>query len=437
MRSLFRISPAVLLVAAACGGVASDNAAQDDLAPATVGATPQGRLKHALPPKGASTLSFRTLPNATCTIRPANEAPGAQERLKLYADDHGLARLHIQDTAGQIQGADFALDCVNPAGRTITHALRLDVVAGARPQAPAKYETAGLKRLPAPDKDPRSMSPAEIAARGYPPRPDAAQLPAQYQKWEAMVRSAPAVLDPVRVDDGRKHSYYGSSSNWSGYVITTGASAPQYGEIFGAWRVPQAYAEGGFWHLNYSSLWVGMDGWGTPDVVQDGTDQNTQTIFWAQFSSYGAWTEWYPYTSQSVSNFPVNPGDTIWAWTWVGTSNDTWSATGGVGWFYLYNASQNVSSGYISTAAPSGTYFNGHQAEWVMERPTVGGSVANLANYSSATIFDAWAYDFAYNAHYYGSDASWNLSMYNGSDLLSTVAPVDSMTMQFAWHNYN
>lgn len=431
-----RVSLIVLCTAAACGGVAADNTAADDLAPAAVGATPQAHLTHALPPKGSSTLSFRTLPNATCTLRPASEAPGAQEHLKLYADDHGLARLHLTDTAGAIQSAQLALDCVNRGGQTVTHALRVDVVAGARGQAPAPYETAGLKHLPAPDKDPRSMTNAEIAARGYPPRPDSTQLPAQYAKWEAMVRSSPAVLNPVRVDDGRKH-YNGSSSNWSGYVITTGSNAPQYGEIFGAWYVPRAYAQGGFWHLNYSSLWVGIDGWGTPDVVQDGTDQNTETIFWIQASSYGAWTEWYPYSSQSVSNFPVNPGDQIWAWTWVGTANDVWSATGGVGWFYLYNATQNVSSGYLSTAAPAGTVFNGHQAEWVMERPSVGGSVTSLANYSSATVFDAWAYDFAYHARYYQSDASWNLSMYNGSDLLSTVAPVDSMTMQFAWHNYN
>ena len=434
MRSLARISPLVLL--AACGGIvqAQDNA--DDLAPASVTATPQARLMHALPPRGSSTLSFRTLPNATCTLRPASEAPGAQERLKLYADDHGLARVHLEDTQGVAQSAQLALDCVTAQGRSFTHALSVSVSAAARGQAPAPYETAGLRHLPAPDKDPRSMTAAEVAARGYPPRPDPDQLPAQYAKWAQMLSKAPAVIDAVRVDDGRKHGN-ATSSNWSGYVIATPSSASQYGEIFGAWYVPRAYAQGGFWHLNYSSFWVGMDGWGTPDVVQAGTDSNTETIFWVQASSYGAWTEWYPLSSASISNFPVNPGDLIYCWVWVGNAQDAWTPSGGVGWFYVWNVTQNVVAAYLSTAAPSGTYFNGHQAEWVMERPSVGGSVTSLANYSSATLFDAWAYDYAGHAHDYGSDYSVNLSMYNGNDLLSTVTPVDSMTMNFYWHNYN
>jgi hypothetical protein len=96
-----------------------------------------------------------------------------------------------------------------------------------------------------------------------------------------------------------------------------------------------------------------------------------------------------------------------------------------------------VMTGRLSTTAPNGTVFNGHQAEWVMERPTVNGSLSSLADYYAAQIFDAWAYDFADNAHYYTSDTSTNITMYNGNDELSSVAPVNSMTMQFTWHNYN
>jgi hypothetical protein len=180
-----------------------------------------------------------------------------------------------------------------------------------------------------------------------------------------------------------------------------------------------------------------MDGWGTPDVVQAGTEQNSETIFGIQASSYGAWTEWYPYNMQSISNFPVNPGDEIYTWVWVGTQDDRWSATGGYGWYYLWNRTENVVAAYLSTQAPSGTTFNGHQAEWVMERPSILGSVSSLANYSSAQLFDAQAWDFTGATHYYGSDRSIQLSMYDGSDLLSTVAPVDQTTMQFTWHNYN
>jgi hypothetical protein len=447
IRTLLRISPLALFVIAACAGVEGTDADSADLAPAAaVEARPQTRLTHDLPRNGSSTVSFRTLPHAACTLRPASEAPGAREHLRIYADDDGIARLSVHDTAGALQSGELALDCADEAGQSFTHALTLNVAEGVRGHAPAPYTTAGKRHLAAPEKDPASMNEAEIVAHGYPPRPDARTAPAQHQKWLSLVKSGATLIAPHRISEpSRTHgpvratvdNASGTSSNWSGYVIATGGSAPQYGEIFGAWPVPRAYAQGGFWHLNYSSFWVGIDGWGTPDVVQAGTDQNTETIFWVQASSYGAWTEWYPLSSQSVSNFSVNPGDNIYCWVWVGNSAGSWTPSGGVGWFYLWNTTQNVATGYLSTAAPSGTVFNGHQAEWVMERPSINGSVSSLANYSSAKMYDAWAYDFSYQTHYYTSDYSVNLAMYNGSHLLSTVAPVDAMTMQFAWHNYN
>jgi hypothetical protein len=448
MRRLFRTAPLVLLVVAACGGTAATSDSSDDIR-GGVPATPQAKLVHAMPHGSSSTASFRTLKNATCTLHAAGE-PADADRLTLYADDDGIARLHLQHVDPSSNGGQVTLQCTDDSGKTMTHTLDVRIDDTATAQAPAAYEKTGKRTLPALDVDPLSLSAADLVARGYPPRPDPKAAPGQYQKWVSLLSHRPTVIEPhVVKNPSRVHgpirglaangtsNASGTSNNWSGYVIATGNAAPAYGEIFGAWYVPRAYAESGFWHLNYSSFWVGMDGYGTPDVVQAGTDENTQTVFGLQFSSYGAWTEWYPLSSQSISNFSVNPGDEIYCWVWVGTANDTWSATGGVGWFYVWNVTQNNVAAYLSTAAPSGTVFNGHQAEWVMERPTVNGSVANLANYSSARIYDAWAYDYAYQTHYYGSDYSINVTMANGSTVLSTVAPVDQWTMQFTWHNYN
>ncbi|HUJ28489.1 MAG TPA: G1 family glutamic endopeptidase [Myxococcales bacterium] len=436
------LTPFIVLLAAACAGTAGNDADGQDLAPAVVGASPEAHLSHTLPRGGSSTLSFRTLKNATCLLRPASEAPGAAEHLKLYADDDGIARLGLTDTGGNLDKLDMAVDCADDAGRVMTHALHLATADGVRGQAPAAFNHAGKVKLAAPARDPAALSEAEIHAAGYPPRPDAASAPKQYANWIKLVNSGATVITPHAVKDpSRVHgpvtsNANGSSTNWSGYVISTPGSAPQYGEIFGAWRVPQVYSPGGFWSSTYSSFWVGIDGWGTPDVVQAGTDENAYNYFWVAFHSYGAWTEWYPYSSVSISNFSVNPGDNIYCWVWVDTSAGAWAPNGNVGWFYVWNTTQNVASGYLSTVAPSGTVFNGHQAEWVMERPQVGGSITQLANYSWAQIYDAWAYDYAYKTHYYQSDSSWNLTMVNGNDVLSTVAPADSMTMNFTWHNY-
>ena len=430
-----------LALAAACAGNTGTDSAADDLAPASVGAAPAAALSHTLPRGGSSTLSFRTLKNATCFLRPASEAPGAAEHLKVYSDDDGIARLGMTDIGGNIDKADVAIDCADESGHTFSHKVHLTTADGVRGQAPAPVSRAGKQSLAAPAKDPALMTAEEVAAANYPPRPDAATAPKQYDNWLKLVHSGATVINPHRVSDAsRVHgpvvsNYSGSSSNWSGYVITTPGSASQYGEIFGAWRVPQVYSPGGFWSSTYSSFWVGIDGWGTPDVVQAGTDENAYNYFWVAFHSYGAWTEWYPYSSVSISNFSVNPGDNIYCWVWVSNSSGAW-APGNVGWFYVWNTTQNIVSGYLSTVAPAGTVFNGHQAEWVMERPQVNGSITQLANYSWAQLYDAWAYDYSNHAHYYQGDSSWNLSMTNGSTVLSTVAPVDSMTMNFTWHNY-
>src|SRR5258708_21427176 len=129
-RTLLRFSPLALFLIAACAGVEGSDTDSADLAPATVGATPQARLAHAVPRSGSSTLSFRTLRDAACTLRPASEAPGAHEHLPFYADDDGIARLSLRDTGGAVQSGEFALDCADEAGRSFTHALTLKVADG-------------------------------------------------------------------------------------------------------------------------------------------------------------------------------------------------------------------------------------------------------------------------------------------------------------------
>jgi hypothetical protein len=72
-----------------------------------------------------------------------------------------------------------------------------------------------------------------------------------------------------------------------------------------------------------------------------------------------------------------------------------------------------------------------------MERPTVNGSVSTLAQYASPTnLINALAYDINGGQHYYSSDNSLQVTMMNGSTVLSRVAPVNSSTMAFTWFNH-
>jgi hypothetical protein len=397
------------------------------------------RITHRLPRGGTSIASVRTLPNATCRLRIVGDPNAATRSLRVFADDDGVARIHLDHLDPTVERGTLALDCSDAAGAQRSHAIDVLVTDDdAETTAPIAYRREGKPTLAVLAGDPMALPEAEIHARHYPPRPDATKSPAEHQLWRELVTSGPVAVPGRLVDDPERVHATGTSNNWSGYVITTPAAASKYEWIYGQWLVPRAYAESGFYSWDHSSFWVGIDGWGSPDVVQDGTDQNTLTAFWVQTSSYDAWTEWYPLTSQVVSNFPVNPGDEIHAWTWLRDGAGNWSANPTVGWFYMWNRTQNVYV-YTSTAVPSGTTFNGHAAEWIMERPTVLGSVATLANYATAQLTGALAYDLAGVSHQYGGDASdtsWRVTMVdnaNGNAVLSTVAPVNASTMSFTF----
>ena len=69
------------------------------------------------------------------------------------------------------------------------------------------------------------------------------------------------------------------------------------------------------------------------------------------------------------------------------------SATQGYAFLTNYNNNQSVEVGFT---APAGTTLVGNSAEWVVERPSVGGSLTNLTNYIMDPFWDAYAYTAGY-----------------------------------------
>src|SRR5690349_14929270 len=105
------LSPLALLALAGCAGTASVDSTQ---APSPIDAEPH--LTHALPRGGASVASIQTMPNATCTLRGASEAPNPSERMTVYSDDDGIARVHLRRSDPAINRAALALDCKDDEG---------------------------------------------------------------------------------------------------------------------------------------------------------------------------------------------------------------------------------------------------------------------------------------------------------------------------------
>lgn len=264
--------------------------------------------------------------------------------------------------------------------------------------------------------DPIAASDEELAYHGFPPRPDQFHQPKAYATWvramkaskvrivpkleqtavfhgpvKAAKPSNPTAVEsnPLLSTQARNTSY---SSNWSGYVDFSGATSygsTSYYYLVNHFVVPvaqQAFgACTGGW--DWGSAWNGIDGWGSPDVLQAGIEFDAYCSGSTRASYYSAWYEWYPYGEVRIGGFPVAPGDDMFVEVWHT------SPTQGYAYLVNYNNNQSVEVGF--TAYP-GYPLVGNSAEWVVERPSVGGSLTTLTNYIMDPFWDAYAYTESY-----------------------------------------
>lgn len=158
-------------------------------------------------------------------------------------------------------------------------------------------------------------------------------------------------------------SYGWSSSNWSGYAVTS--EAP-YTSITGNWIVPSVTSGHG---STYSSAWIGIDGFNNSDLIQTGTEQD----YYSGSAHYSAWWEILPAAETVIPNFTIQPGDQMSA-SIKNDGNGDWTIS----------LTDNTEGETFSTVqAYSGP---GASAEWILEAPTIGGHVATLANYGQTTF---------------------------------------------------
>jgi hypothetical protein len=127
------------------------------------------------------------------------------------------------------------------------------------------------------------------------------------------------------------------------------------------------------------ATWIGIDGDGSPDVLQAGTEEEITAIGPFTFRSTYAWWEWYPEYEVQIPNFPVSAGDVMFCAICVHSSTEAG--------FYLTNLTNSASTSFTKTA-PSGTSLVGNCAEWIVEAPTVNGGQSALAKYGDV-YFDS------------------------------------------------
>ena len=172
---------------------------------------------------------------------------------------------------------------------------------------------------------------------------------------------------PVKIHQRQSDSSW-DSYNWSGYAVTGAAGSVT--DAKASWTVPPVSCPIGSKpkQNQYSSFWVGIDGFNDNTVEQIGTDSDCQR----GRPTYYAWFEFYPNPSYIISSISIQPGDVISAEV---------VSTGG-GWFTvsLTNVTTNQSSGSISTQVPGAQQSS---AEWIAEAPSSTGGVLPLADFGT------------------------------------------------------
>ncbi len=248
--------------------------------------------------------------------------------------------------------------------------------------------------------DALKASPQQLEAAGLPPRPDAQLNRKAFASWQRAVTTQTRRIMPSLVQTEIKHGPHkaaagsnGTSTNWSGYVLLnsqTSLTSASFYYLIADYVVPVAEQAFGACtgSYDYSSSWIGIDGYNSSDVLQAGTEADAYCSGTTKATYYAAWYEWYPLGEVRIGSFPVSPGDDMFVEVW------STSATAGHAYIVNYNTNQSVN---LAFSAPSGTTLKGNSAEWVVERPSVGGSLATLTNYVQDFFEDAYAYDFSYH----------------------------------------
>ena len=179
----------------------------------------------------------------------------------------------------------------------------------------------------------------------------------------SMITFAAALPAPSLTVAPRIHNDSVSSTNWSGFAVT--GPAGSVSDAKGSWIVPTI--QGTCPSTNqYSSFWVGIDGYNSGTVEQTGTDSDCQ----GGAPTYYAWYEFYPHASVLISGITVHPGDVISAE----------ASAGGRGRFTV--SIHDITTGQSFSTTGSVKRAQQSSAEWIAEAPSSGG-ILPLADFGT------------------------------------------------------
>jgi hypothetical protein len=158
-----------------------------------------------------------------------------------------------------------------------------------------------------------------------------------------------------------------TSTNWAGYA-DTGSS---FSKVSASWTEPSATCSGSSEQL--AAFWVGIDGYSSSSVEQDGTIIECDRGQLFQFT----WWEMYPTNAIQVVGETLAAGDKI-------TSTVTRSGTS-----YTLTVTDATHTANSFTKTETCSNCANTSAEWIAEAPSSGSSIVPLADFGSWTASNA------------------------------------------------
>ena len=163
----------------------------------------------------------------------------------------------------------------------------------------------------------------------------------------------------------RTHDGSFRSTNWSGYAVT--GPSGSVSDAKGSWTVPAI--QGSCPSTNqYSSFWVGIDGFSSGTVEQTGTDSDCQN----GAPTYYAWYEFYPHPAFLINGLTITPGDHI-------TAEASFSARS----FTVTITDTSTSQSFSTSARVHSAQRS--SAEWIAEAPSSSGGILPLADFGTVS----------------------------------------------------
>ena len=421
---------------------------------------------YTIQPRIHQPIHIKALPNSVCYIAAEGEAD-IRRSLRVFSGPDGEVRFHVHSSNESEELAKLVVTST-AHGNTVHYQVNLrtsHTPTNEMPLPPAyrsRMMNMGDRRRPALSfEEALRLTPEESVARGYPLRPNPEDAPKAFDSWLRSVSMPMTIIEPHLVTNpnmshGKAAPAAGlsTSNNWSGFelrrsIVVSGPTfpphatlTPAYDWVKAVWQVPAVTGQIGL--TCYSAFWVGLDGDGTTDLVQAGTEQDGIKIPFPfgiiSISTYYVWTEFLPQqgTEQIISNFPVAAGDEILTEVWMGNAGSIPTLAGAFGCFLIMNVTQGTTAQIYTPVGT--TRVGGSEAVWIMERPLIPSGFPSLANYGTVYMTEAQARRVNSAAgqgyvSYEGANTK-QITMVNGADTLSTASSISPSWMRFDWKSF-